>query len=86
VAEHRAHGAQNRPAFQRHDALRTLSKPKKNASIIFWLRGLQDETHASPAFISAGISPGEHGTCAPAPADGLHDLKSIAISRLLRQF
>ena len=47
------------------------------------LRELQDETHGFVGVHSAGVSSGKHRPRAPAPPTGYHDLKSIAISRLL---
>src|SRR6202022_178694 len=47
------------------------------------LRGLQDETHGFAAFIPLAFHPANTGLAHLPPPTGYHDLKSIAISRLL---
>jgi len=64
----------------------TTSKPKEgNASIIFLaLRGLQDENARLRCIsIPLAFHPANTGLAHLPPPTGYHDLKSIAISRLL---
>ena len=84
VAQYRAHGARGRPALQRHDALRPRREPKKSASSTCWrCASLQDETHGFVAFIPLAFHP-ENTALAHLPKPtGFHDLKTIAVSRLL---
>src|SRR4029077_8755335 len=69
--------------LERHDALRHVETEEERVDHLLALRGLQDETHGFAAFIPLAFHPANTGLAHLPPPTGYHDLKSIAISRLL---